>query len=464
MGQISRPSSSDPDESFRVAPGDVLGEKFRVEHVLGQGGMGRVVAAMHLQLKERVALKFLLPSGARRPDHRARFLREAQATAKIRNEHVARVIDVGTLEGDLPYIVMEYLEGQDLQAILLERRRLPVAESVDLILQAMEGVAAAHVQGIIHRDLKPSNLFVTLTRNGERVLKVLDFGISKMISAGDSLEESNLTNTRAVIGSPMYMSPEQIRSASSVDTRTDVWSLGLILYEMLTGKFVWKAENSAGLCAVIAADDPIPMRNHFPDLPSELDALVMRALAKPLDQRIQNVGAFATDLAKLFPTEENLAAADQVLRVLTGARRRVPPSPTSGNYAIAEAGDVLVRVASVSPPLASVEGGGAGRSPRGVWVAGAAAVAVVAVAGAFALRPSAPPGPSIDVPAAPAPAATRGDAPLREPAPPAASVVASAPPPVAAAASSAPAKVSVPKGGLVAPKAPKPPNPFADRE
>ena len=334
VGTPRKVSPVDPeDAALRILPGDVLAGKFQVERLLGQGGMGQVVSAMHLQLRERVALKFLLPSAARNEEHRARFLREAQAAAKIRSDHVARVIDVGTLPSDLPYIVMEHLEGEDLQSILQQRGRLPVGEAIELMLQAMEGVAEAHAQGIIHRDLKPANLFVSLTRSGDRIVKVLDFGISKIVEAGDVSPE--LTQTSSAIGSPMYMSPEQIRSARNVDTRTDVWALGVILYQVLTGKFLWKAENSAALCAMIAADDPTPMRVHRPELPEALDDIVLRALAKRLEDRIQNVADFASALSRFAPNEDNRDASERIARTLTGSRRsRVRPPASNASVPV----------------------------------------------------------------------------------------------------------------------------------
>src|SRR6188768_2962187 len=206
---------------MELREGHVLAGKYRIERVLGQGGMGVVVAATHLQLGERVALKFLLPQAIHNPEAVERFAREARAAVKIKSEHVARVSDVGLLESGAPYMVMEYLEGYDLSTWLQQRGPLPVEQAVEFILQACEAIAEAHALGIVHRDLKPANLFVIQRADGVLSVKVLDFGISKatgLIGSGD------MTTTSAVMGSPYYMSPEQMGSTKDTDTRADIWA------------------------------------------------------------------------------------------------------------------------------------------------------------------------------------------------------------------------------------------------
>ncbi len=240
-----------------VKPGEELLGKYRVERVIGTGGMGAVVAATHLELEQTVAIKFLYTHAQNHPEALARFKREARAAVKLRSEHVARVIDVGQLESGAPFIVMEYLEGEDLGDVILARGALASNEAVGFVLQACEAVGEAHSLGIVHRDLKPKNLFLTKTAKGLPLVKVLDFGISKLIT-GDDL---SLTRTQSVIGSPNYMSPEQLRSARDVDQRADIWALGAILYELLTSHVPFPAETVTQLTAMVIADPPTPIES-----------------------------------------------------------------------------------------------------------------------------------------------------------------------------------------------------------
>src|SRR6478752_9937760 len=199
--------------SNEVHEGQILAGKFRIERVLGQGGMGVVVAATHLQLDERVALKFLLPDALANPEAVERFAREARAAVKIKSEHVARVSDVGTLESGSPYMVMEYLQGEDLASWVRRNGAMPVPDAIEFLLQACEAIAEAHALGIVHRDLKPANLFVTRRVDGSPCIKVLDFGISKLTAAG---ADQGITQTASLLGSPLYMSPEQLAAARDV--------------------------------------------------------------------------------------------------------------------------------------------------------------------------------------------------------------------------------------------------------
>ncbi|HEV7558639.1 MAG TPA: serine/threonine-protein kinase, partial [Kofleriaceae bacterium] len=221
-----------------VPIGSVFAGKYRVERILGQGGMGVVVQATHLQLNQPVAIKFLLPEVMRNEQVVQRFLREAQAAVRLRSEHVARVLDVGALDNGAPYMVLEYLDGMDLSA--LARHQLTIGQIVDLMLQACEGLAEAHAMGIVHRDIKPANFFITRGTDGVQLLKVLDFGISKAMQ--DPSTDNNLTATSMVMGTPAYMSPEQIKSARSVDLRSDIWSLGVVLYELFQGVQPFQAD------------------------------------------------------------------------------------------------------------------------------------------------------------------------------------------------------------------------------
>jgi serine/threonine-protein kinase len=278
-------------------PGTVLAGKYRVERLLGEGGMGWVVVATHLHLEQRVALKFMHAGHAgNQPEAVARFIREARAAARVQSEHVARVSDVGTLDNGAPYLVMEYLEGHDLDAELRKNRAMPPAQVVDLALQACEGLAEAHAAGIVHRDLKPANLFLARKNDGSVRVKLLDFGISKLAPlAGAS--DVGMTSTQALMGSPLYMSPEQLRSSKNVDRRTDIWSMGVILYEMLSGNAPFEAETLPEVCSRIMAEPPPPLRQVKSDVPAPLEAVVMRCLDKDVTRRYQDVGALAATRA-----------------------------------------------------------------------------------------------------------------------------------------------------------------------
>lgn len=281
-------------------PGDVIAGKYQVEQVLGAGGMGVVVAAWHAPLRQRVAVKLLLPDAMRLPDATARFLQEAQAAVAIRSEHVARVIDVGTLDSGVPFLVMEHLDGTDLRRLLRHRGPLAADEAVDFVLQAIEALAEAHALGIVHRDLKPANLFLTHRADGSPLVKVLDFGLSKVVSTEHASDRS-LTTTDVVAGSPEYMSPEQVRSLRNVDRRTDIWSMGVVLYELLARKRPFSGPTSAAVCASIAADAPTPLRSYRPDLPEGLEAVILACLEKDPGRRTGSMGELALGLAPFAP-------------------------------------------------------------------------------------------------------------------------------------------------------------------
>ena len=313
--------------SSEVHEGQVLAGKFRIERVLGQGGMGIVVAAIHLQLDERVALKFLLPEALNNPEAVARFAREARAAVKIKSEHVARVSDVGTLESGSPYMVMEYLHGEDLASYVRRNGATSIPEAIEFLLQACEAIAEAHALGIVHRDLKPANLFVTRRVDGSPCIKVLDFGISKLTLTGSGASpDLGMTQTHSIMGSPLYMSPEQMSSTRSVDRRTDIWALGVILYETLTGHVPFDAETMPQLCGMILQDPPRPLRDLRPDVPESLQAVVLHCLEKNRENRYANVAEFAFALAP-FGAAAAQRSADRISRVLGGAgMASAPPS------------------------------------------------------------------------------------------------------------------------------------------
>jgi eukaryotic-like serine/threonine-protein kinase len=288
----------DPMHPLEVTAGvsvsQILAEKYRVERVIGAGGMGVVVAARHLELDEQVAIKFLLPEVLADAATVARFFREAKAVARIKSEHVARVFDVGRLPNGAPYMVMEYLEGSDLSAWLAAEGALPVQQAVDFILQACVAIAEAHALGIVHRDLKPANLFCVRRSDGQFAIKVLDFGISKMSDAERG--GMSFTQTTAMMGSPLYMSPEQFRSTKTVDLRTDIWALGTILYELLTGRAPFSASTVTELAIRIATEparSPLEFRS---DLPPALASAIVTCLEKEPERRFPNVSALAVAL------------------------------------------------------------------------------------------------------------------------------------------------------------------------
>jgi eukaryotic-like serine/threonine-protein kinase len=295
-----------------VKAGDLLAGKYRVERMLGVGGMGMVVAAKHIELNTRVALKMLLPEIAD-DEQVARFQREARAAVRLRSEHSVRVLDVGKMKDGTPFMVMELLIGRDLGALVLERGLIPPHDAVDFIIQACEAVAEAHAMGIVHRDLKPRNLFLTTRADGSPLVKVLDFGLAK--SLHQRQEDMSLTKTSAILGSPMYMSPEQMRSTRDVDTRTDIWSLGVCLYELVTGRAPFEAPTVAELCALVLTADPRPPHEVNPNVPVELSKVIVRCLQKTAEARFDNVGELAFVLQE-FGSPTSRAAADRVMSVL----------------------------------------------------------------------------------------------------------------------------------------------------
>lgn len=300
--------------------GDIVAGKYQVERVLGKGGMGVVVAARHTSLRQHVAVKFLLPKALTLPGAAERFLREARAAVAIKSEHVARVLDVGALESGEPYMVMEYLTGTDFGQLLKTRGPLPAREAVDYLLQASEALAEAHAVGVIHRDLKPGNLFLTSRADGSPLVKVLDFGLSKAMKPGE--DEHSLTAPDIIVGSPHYMSPEQLKSLKQVDARTDVWALGVILYQLLSARRPFEADSLVGTCARIAADAPTPLRERKADVPAELEAIILRCLEKDLDKRVQSVADLARLLAP-FGSERAPISVERIVRVLEGQRASV---------------------------------------------------------------------------------------------------------------------------------------------
>lgn len=304
------------DDEGMVGPGDVIAGKYRIERVLGRGGMGVVVAATHLRLDEKVAIKFLLPGALGNADALGRFDREARAAAKIRSEHVAKVLDVSNLENGAPFMVMEHLEGNDLAQVVRKKGPLAIVSAVTFMLQVCEVLAEAHAQGIVHRDLKPGNLFVTTRADGTPSIKVLDFGISKMMEGGATSEpQAVLTSTNTVLGSPIYMSPEQMTTPKAVESRADIWSFGATLYMLLTGKPPFDGDSIAQVCGMILVAKPPNLLELRPDAPPALGEIITRCLQRKIDDRWPNVGALAAALAP-FAGESGRLSAERAQRVL----------------------------------------------------------------------------------------------------------------------------------------------------
>ncbi|MEO8549733.1 MAG: serine/threonine-protein kinase, partial [Kofleriaceae bacterium] len=296
-----------------LAVGSLIGGRFRVDRTLGSGGMGVVVAATHTELGHRVAIKLLRDELAHSPVIVERFLREARSVVGLRTEHVCKVTDVGRLDSGAPYIVMELLEGVDLQRSVA-KQPLPVTMAVEYVLQACIALAEAHAAGIIHRDLKPANLFVTRRLDGGPLVKVLDFGIAKaMFETG-----AHLTHQSAM-GSPGYMSPEQIQSARDVDVRTDIWALGVTLYQLLSARMPFPGSTTTEIAIKVANDPPAPL-----EVDPVLRAVVWKCLEKQPGQRHATIGELMTALA---PFGGTAARAHVNLAGTLGGFSVVTPAP-----------------------------------------------------------------------------------------------------------------------------------------
>ena len=351
--------------------GDVLAKKYRLERLVGEGGTGVVVAARHVQLDRLVAIKFLRTALAS-DEIRLRFEREARAIGQIESEHVVLVLDVGTLDdGHSPFMVMEYLEGKDLSRTLKEDGPLSIEDSVDCMLQVCEALEGAHAQGIIHRDLKPANLFLTRREDGGPHIKVVDFGISKILDPKvlrGERDAKEMTNAFTVLGSPRYMAPEQLRNSKDVDGRADLWSIGAVLFQLLSGCSPFDAENNVHVSLAVLTKEPALLRSVAPHVPAELEAIVNKCLTKDRTRRFQSASELA-DALYPFGSDRTHESLDRLLqakrapslnlaldtssegrRVDVGANASPPPDAAQAAMKSLSTSPSAFRLASLAPP------------------------------------------------------------------------------------------------------------------
>lgn len=327
--------------------GDVIAAKYRLDKVAGEGGMGVVYAAEHLVLKQEVAVKVLLPTAAVSEAMVERFAREARAAAKIDSEHVARVLDAGSLPNGGPFLVMEYLDGCDLEELLKLQKSLPVADVATYLVQALEGLAHAHAANIIHRDLKPANLFLACRPDGSNVIKLLDFGISK--AAKSDPDDKRLTGHH-VLGSPVYMSPEQLRNAGKLDARADLWSIGVVAYELLAGLPPFDGEGVGEIFANILEREPLPLHRRSSAIPEAFSDVIMKCLRREPEERWQSAGELARALLPF--TDPSLAkAVERAEQVLARAQMmKVPATPLEARRVVDAIDAAKLRAMSPSAP------------------------------------------------------------------------------------------------------------------
>jgi eukaryotic-like serine/threonine-protein kinase len=307
-----------------VGVGQIVAGKYEVERVLARGGTGLVVKARHLQLLEPCAIKFMLPEVLGTPMARERFLREARACARLKSDHVVRIFDVGELDAETPYMVLEYLEGADLEDHLDRCRPLPVAETAVYVLQMCAALAEAHALGIIHRDLKPANVFLARLPDGTTRVKLLDFGISKVLEGAAGVDQSQ-TVEGTIMGTPLFMAPEQARG-DEVDARTDIWAVGVILYNLLTGRLPFESNQSMRTLAYVLSREPVPPSRHLPSIPPALEQLILRCLQKDPAARPASVNEIAAAIAP-FAEGEGALLSLHVRRIFESSADGRPSLP-----------------------------------------------------------------------------------------------------------------------------------------
>ncbi|MCA2978923.1 MAG: protein kinase [Myxococcaceae bacterium] len=358
---------------------ELLLGKYRLEQAIGSGGMGAVYRARHLGLDQPVAIKFLSPEACGDPNLVARFLREARVQALLKSPHVCQVFDVDKLPDGRPFIVLEFLEGKTLDKVVLETPAPPWAERVQWVIEACEGLAAAHEAGLVHRDIKPGNLM--RARVGSQwVVKVLDFGIAKLDDGADLTGEAS-------IGTLRYMAPEQVLDARSVGPASDLWAMGITLFRLLTGRLPFRGDDTATYLQGVLREDAAPLRQSFPEAPAALEAALQQVLHKDPRRRPQSARAWADALR-------------EVLRGQSKAPRVLAPTEATERD--------LIPVPDASGPARPWRRVVAGALAATTLVAVAVAAVVVATG-----QPEALPPPARDAPVAPEAAPTTPDAPPR---------------------------------------------------
>jgi eukaryotic-like serine/threonine-protein kinase len=363
---MTSPRDDDPHSERLPRPGDRIAGKYVVERVLKRGGMGVVLAARHADLGQPVAIKVLLPNLAGDASMVARFVREGRAVSALRSDHVVRVHDVGRLDNGTPYLVMEMLHGSDLDRRVRKGGPLPWQEAVGYVMQACEALVEAHAIGIVHRDLKPSNLFLVELPSGVSTVKVLDFGISKADGLDVPMNEAHaITTTEAVLGSPTFMAPEQLKSAKYVDARADIWSLGLVLHFLIAGKLAFDADTLGGYLIKILQEPAIPLRVFRPDAPPELEAIVLRCLEKDPALRFPSASDLRAALAPLAPFAAHVSGVYSAAKVSGMWSAAVAPSssPTASSLASGMLGPSMPTPAGgLAPSMPTPTGGALGPS------------------------------------------------------------------------------------------------------
>jgi serine/threonine protein kinase len=373
-----------PEEEQPTSPafadGKILDGKYVVEGTIARGGIGVVVAANHEALHQRVAIKYLRPAVRRMPDIVERFVREARLAATIKSEHVVRVHDVGKLADAGPYMVMEHLVGTDLGEVV-KKGPLPVARAVDYLLQACDALAEAHVLGIVHRDIKPENLFLAERHANTPIVKIIDFGISKVApKRGRKADWARQTGENECFGTPLYMSPEQLQASTRVDERSDIWALGVVLHELLTGSPPFNGDDYPGLCAAIIAHPAKRLRELRPGAPEALEAVILKCLEKEPARRYRNVAELAQELGPFGPAAAT-ARVERIKAVIRHAGESIrPPMPSQGEF------DLPMQAPVVVAPLPAFVSGGPTSGVRRPVLVVLGALLVTALVGAALLR------------------------------------------------------------------------------